>query len=146
MSKIDILPRVIVAGSHFRINDYATFRHHLLEYLNGTFYGEPVEIVTGYNVTGVEDMAYHFARWDVNLPYIRMASKLTASADEMELDKATIMAEYAKSKGVSGHLIYIADSHDKKTNHIITESKRLGLDCKIIITDMSNFDIELFNF
>lgn len=148
MSEVDVLPRVIVAGSR-TIQDYAVFRHYILAYLNDTFHGEPVMIVTGRAINGPDDMAYHFARWDVGLPYIEFKADWDGPAGKgAGYARNSDMAKYASAKDDMGHLFCMWDGVSNGSKHMMKESKRVGLDCKIVIVDPMDFEdrYEIFNF
>lgn len=135
MAQAPVVGRVIVAGSR-TINDYAIFRALLLEFLKEHFHGEAVEIVTGRALDGPDDMAYHFARWDLRLPFVDFPAKWKEHGKPAGMIRNREMGIYAR--GHNGHLFNLWDGTSKGTKNMIQVAHEFELTTKTCILEPEN--------
>lgn len=134
MSELSRIPRVIVAGSR-TITDYALFRRLFLEFLKEELNGAMVEIVTGRAKLGPDDMSYHLARWDLNLPYCEKPADWGKYGKSAGFIRNADMVDYAAEYPEDGYLFSLWDGVSKGTAHTNQYSRKKNLTTKIVIVD-----------
>jgi hypothetical protein len=114
----------------------------MIAYLRNHFHGEEVEIVTGMAKDGPDDMAYHFARWDVGLPYKEFPADWDLYGKSAGFIRNGTMAEYGT------HLIVFWDGKSSGSKDMLKRAKEKGLKTTVIILDPTdiNGDYELYHF
>lgn len=125
--------RLIVAGSR-DADQYGEFRTKLCSFLDYIGW-ERTEIVCGRSARGVDDMCYHFIRWDVQHPHVIF------EADWDQFDKKAgpyrneAMAIYASCAPEQGELFVLWDGSSRGTRSMINLARRYHLDSKVHIIE-----------
>lgn len=122
--------RIITAGSR-TIENYAIFRSHMLHLLD--HYGS-FTVVTGRARDGADDMGYHFARWDYDLPYHCIWADWKQHGKKAGFLRNTAMAEYA-ALADRGALFCLWDGQSRGTRHMMKIAQSYGLDTWMYHTD-----------
>lgn len=132
---------MIVAGSR-DINDYMLVRQEVINYID--MYCElDIEIVTGM-ANGIDDIAYHLARWDLNIPYRQMPADWGRHANSAGYIRNTEMATYAAELGGSC-LLAFWDGVSKGTKHMIDIALKHKLRVIVVFVDVKESPISLWD-
>lgn len=119
--------RIIVAGSR-DLCDYSRFRKRLLNYLK-RFPEGSVELVVGMCKDGPDDMGYHFARWDVGIPYKPFPANWKEYGNSAGFKRNVEMAEYGN------HLYLEWDGKSHGSKHMLDIAKDKGLACQVFVLE-----------
>lgn len=113
--------KMICAGSRTAAS-YTQLRQRVLDRLKELGPDEELVIITGRASKGTDDMAYHLARWDLNLPY----EEFFADWDNPELGKAAGMVRNHQMGDVANELTAFWDGTSRGTKDMIAYMKKLG--------------------
>lgn len=119
--------RVIVAGSR-TLDNYLYFRDRILKYLS-QYEHVNVEIITGMASNGPDDMAYHLARWDLQIPWIEMP------ADWDQHGRSAGYVRNAEMAAIATHLFVMWDGESKGTKHMIDIARQKGIPVMLHMCD-----------
>lgn len=134
------LLRVIVAGSR-TVKDYLYVRDRLLTFVRDHPDCEIVW-VSGMAAEGPDDMAYHFARWDMPGQWVEMA------ADWDSYGKSAGYIRNAEMAKLADELLLFWDGRSNGSRHMRETMNKQGKPVTTHVLDVttSEGDFEIFDF
>jgi len=125
--------RLIVSGSR-SIEQYSEFRQKLLQILE-QLGPDQVEIVCGKNARGVDDMCYHFVRWDIPHAHVLFEADWDRFDKKAGPYRNESMAVYASRASRFGELFVLWDGDSRGTKSMVNVARRYKLDSRVVISE-----------
>lgn len=132
--------RLVVCGSR-GVENYAILREKIYEIVEQLGGWERVELVCGKGSRGVDDMAYHFVRWDERDRAYRLFE-----ADWDRFDKqagphrSEAMIIYASQAPEHGELLVIWDGESKEASTLMSMGRRYKVDIKTYVVEPQAYE------